>query len=349
MSNKILHKMILKGKKAASVALAVAVTGVSIALGLSFNVKAGATSAEATLKGILGDAAAYGVVCDEFIAANHLETNLATNNLIVNGTQGFGNTKSRTNAGGVSFIKNFESGYLRVTSSDSYIGAVVFGCDYQFDDNQTKLLLNGGKAVFDFANYSVLKEKLYANYPDYMDVNSTIATVSENLNSYTKSDEGVVFDTTEYNNGKIDVTGVNKNFVTVSLTYAQFKSVAQFRIVKNDNQIVLINLTDINQNYIDITKYLGNYDTAEAAGSLVWNFGDYSGTICLTNVPGTFVAPNASVTLGGTCAGRAICKNFTNPNGEWHFYSYDLVDETTTATTTTEETTTQQETKTTQQ
>ena len=68
-----------------------------------------------------------------------------------------------------------------------------------------------------------------------------------------------------------------------------------------------------------------NYPDAEQSNGIVYNFGNYSGTVNLSVTKGTIIAPNANVVLAdGNNQGRVIAANFTSraechfKGAEWH-------------------------------
>ena len=84
----MINKLLKVSKKASSIALAAVMVAFGVIAGTGiFGSKVMAVDKKSTadyVKEILGDAFYYGVVSETFYASNHLETNMATNELISN-------------------------------------------------------------------------------------------------------------------------------------------------------------------------------------------------------------------------------------------------------------------------
>lgn len=108
--------------------------------------------------------------------------------------------------------------------------------------------------------------------------------------------------------------------------YNEINSLLTGLVNSNTNHVnVLINVkiraSDLNENN-ELSRLgammngINNYDCR--ASYLTWNFGSFNGTISMYNtMSGNFIAPNATLNVGGLESGRAVSNSFSH-NGEIH-------------------------------
>ena len=351
MKNKNIIKVLKKYSKAIVAVVMVFILTLSAAT-LSAIASSGVqTDVQVELKTLLGDAKNYGVFAESALIANDFESNIATNNLKVSGTKDIGNTVNTfTNVAGTSFIKNFEYGVLQLRSADNIVVGSAFTKD---GDNVT---FGTGSGVIKIANAKNVK--FFVN-PNYVNVTSTLTKIATNFSQFTSTQDntkGSVVNLSDMNHGIIDISKCTDQVCIVNITMAAYNNlqIGQLEITKNDEQIVIINISgDLAgftlsrfsvKNPTSTNKISSASDNNIIADTVVFNFSDYSGALNLSEVCGVVVATKANVTVTSTSRGRVMAKTFTNPNGEWHFLAKDLESETETESTTQSESTTQQST-----
>ena len=146
----------------------------------TLSIKASSTAGsdvQAELKSLLGNAKSYGVFVENAIINNDFESNIAVNNLIVDGTKDIGNTVTAyTNVAGTIYIKNFESGTLQLRAANN----IVMGSAYTKSGND--VTFGSGKGVISIARDP--KVNLYAN-ANYVNISSALSTVAANFSQFT--------------------------------------------------------------------------------------------------------------------------------------------------------------------
>ena len=90
----------------------------------------------------------------------------------------------------------------------------------------------------------------------------------------------------------------------------------------NDGETVIFNIVPGGDSFTikgQSSYGIDNYPDAEQSNRIIYNFGDYSGTVNLSVTRGTIIAPNAKVVLmDGNNQGRVIAADFTS-HAECHF------------------------------
>ncbi|SEV93229.1 hypothetical protein [[Clostridium] fimetarium] len=329
MKNKNIIKIIKKYSKATVSVVMVFVLTVSAAT-LSIMASGSANAdVQIELKALLGEAKSYGVFADSALIAGDFESNIATNNLKVDGTKDIGNTVgTKTNVAGTSFLKNFESGILQLRSADN----IVVGS--QFTKTGNIVTFGSGNGVISTANAQNVK--FYVN-PNYVNISNTLSTIAANFSQYTSTSDntkGSVVNLSDMNNGIIDISKCTDMICSINITMAAYNKLqtGQLKITKNNDQIVIINISGDYSGFalsrFTVNGVASSNDNDIIADTVIFNFSDYSGSLSLSEVCGIVVATKANVTITGTSRGRVIAKTFTNPGGEWHFLAKDLEIET---------------------
>ncbi|MBQ8598175.1 MAG: hypothetical protein IJ409_10335, partial [Lachnospiraceae bacterium] len=161
---------------------------------------------------------------------------------------------------------------------------------------------------------------------------SGIETSEGATSGYNETSQKIEIDT---RNSQVDVTVVN---ITMAATSegTEVEGVGnqadKVQIYKNDNQICIINV-DVSdateETVIDMQKFSINGTGSDVtsdqkvadtyAEELVWNFGNYSGTINLNgSFLGRIIAPLAKVIVNATSTGSLVAESTDIRGGEWH-------------------------------
>lgn len=127
-----------------------------------------------------------------------------------------------------------------------------------------------------------------------------------------------------------------------SYQLAGFTGADTMKVSMKGNQIIVINVQAGNVSEIKLNQFRISVDedgktndfssaeqdkdlktkttTSRYAQQIVFNFGDYQGNLLFEgSLAGTFIAPQANVTVTSTSTGQIVSKSFRNINGEWHY------------------------------
>ena len=305
------------------------------------------------LRDIIGHGYSYGVVAEKTFIQVDFESNLATDELIINGTVDVGNPLSyngiRANNTGNIYIKKFVSGTLQLRSANNIILGNIFS-KYTEGNRVRRYTMTDTGAVINVDNWNsvnVVNAEGYMNISEYL---NNIGVKAEKMMLEDNS-SNVSSDLRDMNNGKIDITKSSEKVCYVNINASEYSYLQQggLKIYKNSDQLLIINVHNINNNYFNIYRYFVNgessaTDNMNVSNTILWNVGSYEKNVNIGETSGIIMAPEAKVSIAtGTCRGRIIAKSFSNPGGELHFLSDDMEKETTTTeevTTTTGEVTT---------
>lgn len=139
-------------------------------------------------------------------------------------------------------------------------------------------------------------------------------------------------------NKEISVRDVDAEVAVVNITLDADNNPSlepETKVYTNENQVCIVNVNVANatsDSIVTLNRFVINDissagQTVEEIGdvydSIVWNFGNYVGTINLEGgILGKIIAPFAKVVLNsGTSTGTVVADYFANNNGEWHSMS----------------------------
>lgn len=169
----------------------------------------------------------------------------------------------------------------------------------------------------------------------YLDINKNlgeIAALATELMQKQNS-EGA-----SYEGKEISVRDVDAEVAVVNITLDAGNNPSlepETKVYTNKNQVCIVNVNMANatgDSIVTLNRFAINDissagQTVEEIGdvydSIVWNFGNYVGTINLEGgILGKIIAPFAKVVLNsGTSTGTVVADYFANNNGEWHSMS----------------------------
>lgn len=180
----------------------------------------------------------------------------------------------------------------------------------------------------------------------YLDINKNlgeIAALATELMQKQNS-EGA-----SYEGKEISVRDVDAEVAVVNITLDAGNNPSlepETKVYTSENQVCIVNVNVANatgDSIVTLNRFVINDissagQTVEEIGdvydSIVWNFGNYVGTINLEGgILGKIIAPFAKVVLNsGTSTGTVVADYFANNNGEWHSMSTPAPTETPDAT-----------------
>lgn len=286
-----------------------------------------------TSKGLLGDAWLYGITADTWYFNGEAETSFALNKLT-------GRNGEALNGGqtGVNSSKAEGSNFQY-----SMVGDV---------NGHTRIKGYRAQVVMPHAQWNRLTHESGSGYIRYVDQSSEkIKTQVDGMISYvqTKSDSLAALDSAVNYNGLpanpsgnhiyMDITDAPDGTVYISLDkYAglknAFKNNGQVHIIKNKGQKIVFNTNDT-QVRIDKFEVKQGNETLQSTAiadmssaknpiveDLIFNMPNAT-KLHIQEAAGIFLAPKASVTVGGVGGGWLVCNNVAT-DCEWHFVNGNL-------------------------
>ena len=250
---------------------------------------------QVSVKDVIGDAYGYGIfVSGTTNMSGDSEANVCTNNLIYNANIGY------SGVGTMYVHESYTGSGNHIRCSNLILGSADFS---QSGDNW---YVNG---VF-VGNSSQIGRIDRGSY----DIPGAMSKILENAKAM-------------YALGT-DVSPNNENKYVFDLADGQnilkISNVSWFqpKAEVSSSKTLVMNIAP-GENSISVSgqdvKGIESYPDQVSASLLVWNFGEYDGTINITNMFGTIIAPNATVILsGGNLCGRVIAANYTS-GAETHF------------------------------
>ena len=244
---------------------------------------------------IISDAYGYGIfVSGSTYISGDSESNICTTHLAYNANIGYS---------GVGTI--YVDGTYQASGSHIRCSNLVLG-SAEFTQSNDQWYVNG-KFVGNSSQIGRIDRGKY-------DIQSAMSTILENAvdlhlkgtEATTNSEGKWVFDL-ESGQNILKVSDVSSFTPKVSIT---------------QGNTLIMNITPVGDSITvsgQDVKGMVSHPGQDEASVVVWNFGNYSGTINASNMFGTIIAPNASVVLGGgNLCGRVIAANYTSQS-ETHF------------------------------
>ena len=268
-------------------------------------------SANDFFKSILGPNLNYGIVTETFdLSEGDAETNVAAiSGKCVNQT---GN--DLTNPVEQTFILAEVIDKFKIKEQNAYVMTPASevskieglgNCTVTFDTSRNKQELT-----------SMVQSML-----DYAANQSETLAAHQNTASLVRNSEGkYVVDLTNRGSGVFYVTINDSNVFSASFGQSE-----GLQIIKDDNQVIVFNITLDNPG--DVWKYKLKDQGAdsfitehshEVPSTIVYNFTNATSVPLKGSVTAIVLAPKATVTTYGTGAGWLICKNVKIASGEWH-------------------------------
>lgn len=270
-----------------------------------------------TAKDILGDAYDYGIVTNDFQCIGDAETNVAAQKASCQ-TQQTGNDK--TNEVGQKFI-------FGELTQDFYIkgyNAYVF-CPNDSDDYTRVKLKDNCHALVNHTDYTKLELQ-----NKVQSMLNTIDSQSANMGDHQDSD-GVKVESTN-DNSIVDITGKPAGTYYVTVKPSDFYRAGYFKIKKNDNQTIVLNVRDsveikpyefwVNDEYSASILNKSSINTK----TVIWNFPNATQINTAGSIAGVILAPKATITTNNTGAGWIAAGKVIIKSGEWHNTRPDMPD-----------------------
>lgn len=276
------------------------------------------------LKDMLGRAKGFGVFAQTLHIKSDFESNFAVN-IFDGNEQGVGNTAGTyTNTGGICYVGEEIQSTMKARSPIDQIilGFSVTKQGNHYYNSNNERVINADNSP----NVKVLEKK------DYLDVTGVKNGINQEFmgKKAEKDSAGVKYRYDDQKIISIDVQKCKESVCYVSMSAEQLNSLEtdKLEILKNNGQIVIVNVTDCNRD-ITFRQYRINGKTTvqpdiTMTDSVYWNFTGCTKKITLSGICGVVVAPEASVSIAATVSGRIIAAQVENPGGELHFIATDL-------------------------
>lgn len=281
------------------------------------------------MRRMLGDVKNFGAFAETLSVESDFESNFAVNTIYGN-NHGIGNTAGTyTNVGGTCYIGD---SIETIVKARSPINNIVLGFDVSKRRNSNTYYTGTWLNAVDVINVDSSPNVQIIKNKSYIDVTAELAEVNAIFTAYKSiiDTDGVIYNYNDQNNSIINVKNCAANICYVSITAEKLSSLGTgaLNIEKNDGQIVIVNVTNSNQD-ITLNKFRVNgvdssSPTIEMSDSIYWNVTECTKTVKLMGTCGVFIAPDAAVSIGATSAGRIIANQIKNPGGELHFIAADL-------------------------
>ena len=269
---------------------------------------------------ILGKAVYYGIVANTIRKQAHMDSNFATKTLYINGKENV-TTGAYTANGGVYVVASVNgSGVLAMDGKNNILWCTADDRD-RFDVTGTVELYPSATLeayVNSLIQNVTSKATAMAGYQSY-DVNSIVIDGQSFQNKreidITDCEDGTYyFDMTPYAGG-IDELKVRKNpGQNVVFNYPNSTTVTLKRFTlfngKNDTQ--------------GVSSATSNSTVDSLCRSIIFNMPNATNVNFASATAGLFLAPKATISLGGTSSGWIVADDFQNGGGEWHCVYGDL-------------------------
>ena len=300
-----------------------------------------------TIENIVGN---YGVVAEKVTIGTDFESNVKADYVEIESDVGSSKNYS-DNTSEVIYIGDFADGeYVQANRGGGVLTDVVLGLNANeeaeiitapdgiktvvvtnTETKETKTITINNK--IDGVCGKVICETKTSTVADEL---KEVAAQAEELKGKANENNSVdVVDSTD-NTGIKTVAASDKACDTVYVNISNQSNLfngndsARNQIKLNDNQTVVFNITP-NGNTFTLDSYVINVSGGGIAGDnqdktpnyadqIVFNFGNYSGSISIEKgIAANIIAPNAIVSVGSTSTGQVIAKEVSNPGGEWHY------------------------------
>jgi len=280
-----------------------------------------------------GQARDYGVVAHEYSQSGDTETNVMVD--IYTGSKEVGTTLNYSNAGGNNYIGSFKDTstlYFKLAPKTIKLGDAAYG-----SYTSKAVTITGSDDKKDITKYgtSVVNENI---------------NVSGILSNIASSFSGLFNIKDDYNQKPALTLDDNRNF-SIDLTSANYEAGTYITNYTGDkiaegngdgsivrlnpaNQKLILNITPTGDEFYvggqlringnNVTNMRGSTDDAcdNLLNLVILNFGNYAGTINLSNFAGVIIAPKATIN-NNNGGGIAVCNKFVS-GSEWHYHNHNL-------------------------
>ena len=282
-----------------------------------------------SLSSALGSADGYGVIANEYYQEGDTETNVMVG--YYNATaKDVGASGNYSNAGGNDYIGAISKSmnliqfyqapanlYLGSNSKEGYTGATEWYTYYRSIENQGFCNISGTKI---FENSTISVPTIISGIGTYF---SGISATEGNTLSYNDIQNGITVDLTGYSSGTY-VLNYSGNGIPED----------KLNIKINANQTLIFNCTTTDSLTIGRYKINDRQTEGDYAASTTSSDDNtiksviFSATkatnIYVNHTVGVFIAPLATATVNGTCAGIIVSNNYSHKGGEWHYHNHEL-------------------------
>ena len=224
-----------------------------------------------------------------------------------------------------------------------------------YDENGTLIAEAGTEFDWIFVRDKLNNDWSKVNWNNIENTPIQISTVEKQSND-------VIINKKDTNNTVIDTSNCDLTVSYINITTDDYSKIPAggMNVIKQEDQIIIFNFVVDDEPSIDIQEFyvqlsdnpnfnknngaadpnnknngIKTGDAVNAQGNdpnksllsqaqkIVFNFGDYTGTIKTAgSIVGTIIAPFAKIVNASTSAGNLIAKEVEITNGEWHSVSY---------------------------